>query len=75
MLQPVEYVIKALTNKDGRWGVSEIELLRVIYTVTYFRQFLQFIAATLKQLYKAMGLKHTIYIKHTFMEIIGPYIT
>lgn len=37
-----DYVSRRLNDTGGRWDVSEVELLSVMYTVTYLRPFLHF---------------------------------
>lgn len=38
-LQPVANVSRRLIDTEGKWNVSEIKLVSVVYTITYFSHF------------------------------------
>lgn len=40
ILRPMAYVNRRVRDTKGRWSVSEIELLNVVYNVIYFRPLL-----------------------------------
>lgn len=39
-LRPIAYVSRKISNTEGKWSVSELELLAIVYSVNHFRSML-----------------------------------